>query len=76
MDVVMGIVSDRNVFITVITRYGKSLCYGLLLYSYNGALFIFLLLQRGTFHILYHKFAVLCHYSQDNGDSVAIVALV
>ena len=26
MDVVMGIVSDRDVFTTLITRYGQSLC--------------------------------------------------
>ena len=39
MDVVMGIVSERDV---LITRYGKSLCYGRLPYTYDDkALFIF-----------------------------------
>ena len=33
MDVVMGIVSERDVFTTVITRYGESLCYGRLPYT-------------------------------------------
>ena len=37
----MGIVSERNVFTTLNTRYGKSLCYGRLSYTYDEVLFIF-----------------------------------
>ena len=33
MDVVMGIVSERYVFTTLITRYGENLCYGHLPFS-------------------------------------------
>ena len=40
MDVVMGIVSECDVFTTLNTRYGKSLCYGRLPYTYDKALFI------------------------------------
>ena len=37
----MWIVSERDVFTTLITRYGESLCYGRLPYTYDEALFIF-----------------------------------
>ena len=57
MDVVMGIVSERDVFTTLITRYGNSLCYSRLPYTYDEAFF----------HILYHKFAV---QPRHNGDSM------
>ena len=33
--------SERDVFTTLIMRYGKSLCYGRLPYTYDEALFIF-----------------------------------
>ena len=41
MDLVMWIVNERDVFTTLITRYGESLCYGRLPYTYDEALFIF-----------------------------------
>ena len=41
MNVVMDIMSKRNVFTTLIMRCGKSLCYGHLPYTYDEALFIF-----------------------------------
>ena len=41
MNVVMGIVSESDVFTTLIMRCGKSLFYGCLLYTYNEALFMF-----------------------------------
>ena len=58
MDVVMGIMSERDVVTTLNTRYGKSLCYSRLRYTYNKMLF----------HILYHKFAVSRRYSQDTTE--------
>ena len=48
MDVLMGIVSEYDVFTTLVTRYRKNLCYGHLLYTY----------EEPFFCILYHKFAV------------------
>ena len=40
MDVMMGIVSECDVFTTLIRRYGKYLCYGCLSYTYDESLFI------------------------------------
>ena len=58
MDLVMWIVSERDVFTTQITRYGKSLCYGGMPYTYDEALF----------YIVYHKFAVSRRYSKDTWE--------
>ena len=58
MDLVMWIVSERDVFTTQITRYGKSLCYGGMPYTYDEVLF----------YIVYHKFAVSRRYSKDTRE--------
>ena len=58
MDLVMRIVSDCDVFTTQITRYGKSLYYGGMPYTYDEALF----------YIIYHKFAVSRRYSKDTWE--------
>ena len=58
MDIVIGIFSERDVFTTLITRTGESLC---LIWSPAVHL------RQGAFHILYHKFEVSRYrsYSQD-----------
>ena len=57
MDVVMGIVSERDVFNSNYGMWEKSVLWSPALH-----------LRRGTFHILYHKFAVSRRYSQDTTE--------
>ena len=66
MDVVVGIVSEHDVFTTLITRYGKCLSYGRLLYTYDEALFIF----------SSQVCSIASLQLRPNGDSVAIAAHV
>ena len=72
MDVVIGIVSERDVFTTLITRYGKSLCYGISMVMVACPP----LITRCFSYSLSQVRGILSLQPRHNGDSVAIAAQI
>ena len=59
IDVIMRIVSERDVFTILITRYGESMSYGHLLYTYDEAVVIFSV-TSSRYHVATGKTQRIC----------------